>query len=97
MAPNASCYRSSKAAVNALTVLYSQTLAADLIKVNALAPGRRATNLTPAVRATIPEQLAAMNAGDPAEAAVEAVRLATLPDDGSTGSFISWDGTVVPW
>ena len=41
----AAAYRSSKAALNALTVLYAQTLADDGFKVNALAPGLRATDL----------------------------------------------------
>jgi NAD(P)-dependent dehydrogenase (short-subunit alcohol dehydrogenase family) len=80
-------YRSSKAALNALTVLYGQTLAEDGFKVNALAPGRRATELNPL----------AADGGDPAEAAWGAVRLALLPDDGPTGAFFSWDGTPVPW
>ena len=39
-------YRSSKTALNALTFFYAQALAADGIKVNALAPGLRATALT---------------------------------------------------
>ena len=90
-------YRSSKAAVNALTVLYSLELADAGIKVNALAPGRRATNLVQAFREATPEQLAAAGVGDPGEAATEAVRLATLPDDGPTGLLFSWDGTVAPW
>lgn len=81
-------YRSSKAALNALTVLYAQTLAEDGFKVNALAPGLRATDLNPR---------AAAAAGDPAEAAQGALRLALLPDDGPTGGFFSWDGTPVPW
>jgi Enoyl-(Acyl carrier protein) reductase len=38
-------YRSSKAALNALTVYYAQALAAEGFKVNALAPGLRATDL----------------------------------------------------
>jgi NAD(P)-dependent dehydrogenase (short-subunit alcohol dehydrogenase family) len=80
-------YRSSKAALNALTVLYAQTLSEEGFKVNALAPGRRATDLTPGAAA----------GGDPAEAAREAVDLALLPDDGPTGGFFSWDGTAVPW
>lgn len=84
----AAAYRSSKAALNALTVLYAQTLADDGFKVNALAPGLRATDLTPG---------AAAAGGDPAEAARGAVRLALLPDDGPTGGFFSWDGTPVPW
>lgn len=81
-------YRTSKAALNELTVLYASALAGDGVKVNALAPGARRTDLNSAV--------AAMG-GDPAEAAAAAVRLALLPDDGPTGQFVSWDGTLVPW
>jgi NAD(P)-dependent dehydrogenase (short-subunit alcohol dehydrogenase family) len=81
-------YRSSKTAVNALTVFYAQALADEGIKVNALAPGLRATNLNPQ---------AAAAGGDPAEAAAGAIRLALLPDDGPTGRLFSWDGTVAPW
>lgn len=84
----AAAYRSSKAALNALTVFYAQTLSGEGFKVNALAPGLRATDLTPG---------AAAAGRDPAEAAREAVRLALLPDDGPTGGFFSWDGTPVPW
>jgi NAD(P)-dependent dehydrogenase (short-subunit alcohol dehydrogenase family) len=87
-AGDAAAYRASKTAVNALTVLYAQALADDRIKVNALAPGLRATDLNP---------LAAASGGDPAEGAAGAVRLALLPDDGPTGGFFSWDGTTVPW
>jgi NAD(P)-dependent dehydrogenase (short-subunit alcohol dehydrogenase family) len=81
-------YRSSKAALNALTVYYAHALADDGIKVNALAPGLRRTDLN---------ATAAASEGDPAEAAAGAVRLALLPDDGPTGEFFSWDGTSVPW
>jgi NAD(P)-dependent dehydrogenase (short-subunit alcohol dehydrogenase family) len=81
-------YRSSKTALNALTVFYAQALASDGFKVNALAPGLRRTNLN---------ATAAASGGDPAEAAAGAVRLALLPDDGPTGEFLSWDGTPVPW
>ena len=84
----AAAYRSSKTALNALTVFYAQTLADEGFKVNALAPGLRATDLNPR---------AAASGGDPAEAAAGAVRLALLPDDGPTGGFFSWDGTPVPW
>ncbi|MEV8524277.1 SDR family oxidoreductase [Streptomyces sp. NPDC052000] len=84
----AAAYRSSKAALNALTVLYAQTLAEEGFKVNALAPGLRATDLNPR---------AAEAGGDPAEAAQGALRLALLPNDGPTGAFFSWDGTPVPW
>jgi NAD(P)-dependent dehydrogenase (short-subunit alcohol dehydrogenase family) len=81
-------YRSSKAALNALTVFYAHALADEGIKVNALAPGLRRTDLNAA---------AAASDGDPAEAAAGAVRLALLPDDGPSGEFFSWDGTPVPW
>jgi NAD(P)-dependent dehydrogenase (short-subunit alcohol dehydrogenase family) len=81
-------YRSSKAALNALTVFYALELAEAGVKVNALAPGLRATGLN---------AFAAASGGDPAEAAAGAVRLALLPDDGPTGEFVAWDGTAVPW
>jgi len=81
-------YRSSKTALNALTVFYAHALAGDGIKINALAPGLRRTDLN---------ATAAASDGDPAEAAAGAVRLALLPDDGPSGGFFSWDGTPVPW
>lgn len=81
-------YRSSKTALNALTLIYAQALASDGIKVNALAPGVRATSLNPG---------AAARGGDPAEAAAAIVSLAQLPDDGPTGQFFSYDGSTVPW
>ena len=81
-------YRSSKTALNALTVYYAQALASEGFKVNALAPGLRATDLN---------ARASASGGDPAEAATGAVRLALLPDDGPTGEFFSWDGTSAPW
>ena len=79
-------YRSSKTAVNAITLMTAQALEADGILVNALAPGLRQTNL-----------IAGMTGGDPAEAAEEAVRLALLPDESPTGTLWSWDGTITPW
>jgi hypothetical protein len=57
------------------------------VKVNALAPGLRRTNLQPGMSV----------GGDPAEATAGAVRLALLPDDGPTRALWSWDGTRVPW
>ncbi|GAB3493166.1 SDR family NAD(P)-dependent oxidoreductase [Flexivirga lutea] len=81
-------YRSSKTALNALTVFYAHALADEGIKVNALAPGLRATNLNP---------IAAAAGGDPGEAASAAVRLATLPDDGPSGLMFSYDDSVAPW
>ena len=81
-------YRSSKAALNAITIFYAAALAEDGIKVNALAPGLRRTGLN---------ARAAASEGDPAEAAEGAVRLALLPDDGPTGEFRDWTGAPVPW
>jgi len=81
-------YRSSKTALNMLTVLYANALAADGVLVNAVAPGLRRTGLN---------ARAAEAGGDPAEGAAGAVRLALLPDDGPSGQFFSWDGTRVPW
>ena len=81
-------YRSSKTALNALTVFYAQALAGEGFRVNALAPGLRRTDLN---------ARAAASDGDPAEAAAGAVQLALLPDDGPTGGFFSWDGTSAPW
>ena len=45
----------------------------------------------------VPVKEGPRRAGDPAEGAAGAVRLALLPDDGPTGGFFSWDGTPVPW
>jgi NAD(P)-dependent dehydrogenase (short-subunit alcohol dehydrogenase family) len=81
-------YRSSKTALNAVTLFYAQALADEGFKVNAMAPGLRRTGLN--ARAAAAE-------GDPAEAAEGAVRLALLGDDGPTGEFVSWDLTPVPW
>ncbi|GAA1677693.1 SDR family oxidoreductase [Streptomyces yatensis] len=81
-------YRSSKTALNALTLYTAQALAPEGFKVNALAPGLRRTDLN---------ARAAESDGDPAEAAAGAVRLALLPDTGPTGGFFSWDGTPAPW
>ena len=80
-------YRSSKTALNAITLFYADALAGDRIKVNALAPGLRATQLNPRAAA----------GGDPAEAAEAIVRLAQLPDDGPSGKLFSWDGSIAPW
>lgn len=79
-------YRSSKTAVNSITLLTAQALG-DHFKVNALAPGLRRTNLIPGMSF----------GGEPAEAATGAVRLALLPDDAPTGALWSWDGTRAPW
>ncbi|OLR93024.1 SDR family NAD(P)-dependent oxidoreductase [Actinokineospora bangkokensis] len=80
-------YRVSKTTLNALTAFYA--LALPGFRVNCLAPGLRRTDLNARAQAAD---------GDPAEAAAGAVHLALLPDDGPTGTFVSWDGvTPVRW
>lgn len=79
-------YRSSKAALNMLTLLYAQALADDGFKVNALAPGARRTNLNPSMRGE-----------DPTEAGAAVVSLLELPADSPTGRLFSYDGTIAPW
>jgi NAD(P)-dependent dehydrogenase (short-subunit alcohol dehydrogenase family) len=78
-------YNSSKSALNAVTVAYANELRDTPIKVNAADPGYCATDLNG-------------HAGPrtPAQGAIAAIRLATLPDDGPTASFVSEDG-VEPW
>jgi NAD(P)-dependent dehydrogenase (short-subunit alcohol dehydrogenase family) len=73
-------YSSSKAALNALTLLYANALRADGIKVNAVSPGMVPTDQNAA--ATFPR-------GDrtTADGAVVPTQLATLPANGPTGVF----------
>ena len=80
-------YRSSKAALNALTLYYAQALAPDGFAVNALAPGARRTALNPAMD----------RGGDAAEGAAGIVRLLQLPPGAPSGRLYSYDGTVAPW
>lgn len=86
---NNAAYQSSKTALNALTVLYTKDLAKEGFKVNAVSPGYRATELNGG--------LPTPGAGDPAEGAAVAVRMALIPDDGPTGEFHSDTGTTYPW
>ncbi|MDZ8189149.1 MAG: SDR family oxidoreductase [Nostoc sp. ChiSLP02] len=78
-------YNSSKTAVNALTVLFAAELKDTPIKVNAADPGYTATDIN-------------QNQGHRTvqQGATAAVRLATLPEDGSTGGFFDENG-VLPW
>jgi NAD(P)-dependent dehydrogenase (short-subunit alcohol dehydrogenase family) len=78
-------YQSSKTALNALTLGYAKELRETAIKVNAADPGFTATDLNDHRGYRTVEQ-----------AAVVAVRLATLGADGPTGTFQDEDGTV-PW
>ncbi|GAA4437653.1 SDR family oxidoreductase [Phytohabitans houttuyneae] len=78
-------YNSSKSALNSITVTYANELRDTPIKVNAADPGYCATDLNG-------------HAGPrtPAQGAIAAVRLATLPADGPTAAFFDDAGTV-PW
>ncbi|MBW4673977.1 MAG: SDR family oxidoreductase [Desmonostoc geniculatum HA4340-LM1] len=78
-------YNSSKTAVNALTVLFAAELKDTPIKVNAADPGFTATDINQHQGYRTVEQ-----------GAKAAVRLATLPEDGSTGGFFDENG-VLPW
>ncbi|MEA5603681.1 SDR family oxidoreductase [Nostoc sp. UHCC 0252] len=78
-------YNSSKTAVNALTVLFAAELKDTPIKINSADPGFTATDINQYQGYRTVEQ-----------GAIAAVRLATLPDDGSSGGFFDEDG-VVPW
>ena len=78
-------YNSSKSALNGVAVAFAKELGPSGFKVNAADPGYTATDLN--------------NHQGPrhvSQAAVVAVRLATLPTDGPNGGFFDDEG-VVPW
>ncbi|MBX6752008.1 MAG: SDR family oxidoreductase [Micromonosporaceae bacterium] len=87
-------YPASKAALNMVTAMYAKELRESGIKVNAANPGYCATDLNNHSGFRTPEQGAEVT-----------VHLATLPDDGPTGTFWGhlWrtDGTEsygpLPW
>ena len=75
-------YRSSKAALNILTIQYAKAL--PMIRINSVNPGFTATDFTD-------------NRGQTVERGAEIiVRMATIGPDGPTGSFVDENG-VVPW
>ena len=77
-------YRTSKAALNALTRILAAELRSDRILVNAVCPGWVATDM-------------GGSGGRPvAEGAAGIVWAATLPDDGPTGGFFR-DGRAIDW
>ena len=83
--PIAAGYVPSKTALTSLTIQYARGLADEHILVNAVCPGFVATALN-GFRGT----------GTAAEGAVQAVRMATIPADGPTGTFTDSSGPV-PW
>ncbi|MFC5833767.1 SDR family oxidoreductase [Nonomuraea insulae] len=83
--PIMAAYSPSKSFLNAVTVQYARQFAGTNILINAACPGLVATDFTGFHGPRTPEQGAAT-----------AIRLATLPDGGPTGSFFEDDG-VIPW
>lgn len=88
-------YCSSKAALNAITLIYANELRETNVLVNAVSPGYVATDLTNYDGEVSPERGARVP-----------VEVATLPDDGPTGQFFSdhdttglslSDNGTIPW
>ena len=84
-AHNTVAYNSSKSAVNMITVSHSKSLAEFGIKVNACCPGYVATDINKNTG------FLTVDIG-----AIPIIKLATLPDDGPTGTYINKDGPL-PW
>ncbi|MCY1139244.1 SDR family oxidoreductase [Actinoplanes sp. Pm04-4] len=82
--PIMAAYSPTKTYLNAITVHYARRLADTNILINAACPGLVATDFTGYTGRPVPE------------AAATPIRLATLPDDGPTGTFTNDDG-VIPW
>jgi NAD(P)-dependent dehydrogenase (short-subunit alcohol dehydrogenase family) len=78
-------YSSSKSALNMLTIIAAHNLGSKNIKVNAICPGYVATDINNNSGPRSVEQGAAI-----------VVKMATLPDDGPTGTYVNDDGTI-PW
>jgi len=83
--PISAAYSASKTFLNAVTVQYAKELADTPVLVNAGCPGFVATDLNGFRGTRTPEQGAAI-----------AIRLATLPDGGPTGTY-SDDSGPLPW
>ena len=83
--PIAAGYAPSKPALTSLTLQYAKGLAPEGILVNAVCPGFVATDLNGFRGTRTPEQ-----------GARAAVRMATIPADGPTGTFSDEDGPL-PW
>jgi NAD(P)-dependent dehydrogenase (short-subunit alcohol dehydrogenase family) len=82
--PVMAAYSPTKTYLNAITVHYARQLAGTAILINAACPGLVATDFTGSV-------------GRPArEAAATPIHLATLPDNGPTGTFTN-DAGPIPW
>jgi NAD(P)-dependent dehydrogenase (short-subunit alcohol dehydrogenase family) len=78
-------YAASKTALNALTVAMAIELEADGIRVNAVTPGSTRTKMNPGGTDTVEE------------GAAEAVRLASLTTEGTSGTFTHATYGAIPW
>jgi NAD(P)-dependent dehydrogenase (short-subunit alcohol dehydrogenase family) len=83
---NLLAYNSSKAALNAITLIYANTLRDSGITVNALSPGFCATDLN--------NHTGHLSAD---EGGAHIARQVTLPGDGLTGVFLNENGGTHPW
>ncbi|MFE2871589.1 SDR family oxidoreductase [Embleya sp. NPDC059259] len=83
--PIMAAYAPSKSFLNAVTVQYARHLADTNILINAACPGLVATDFTAFHGPRTPQQGAAT-----------AIHLATLPNNGPTGSFVEDEG-IIPW
>jgi NAD(P)-dependent dehydrogenase (short-subunit alcohol dehydrogenase family) len=79
-------YNSSKAALNAITLIYANALRDGGIKVNALSPGFCATDLN--------NHTGHLSAD---EGGAHIAHQVTLPGDGPTGVFLKENGGTYPW
>jgi NAD(P)-dependent dehydrogenase (short-subunit alcohol dehydrogenase family) len=79
-------YNSSKAALNAITLIYAASLRDTGIRVNALSPGFCATDLN--------NHTGHLSAD---EGGAHIARQVTLPVDGPTGVFLNENGGTYPW
>lgn len=79
-------YQSSKAALNAISIVLSKSLADTSIKVTSVCPGWVQTDLAPGNREQAPVT--------PEEAAEVIARAANLSDADASGTFIDADGPV---
>ena len=78
-------YGASKAALNAVTIAFAKEVHGSRIKVNAANPGFTATDLN-----------GHQGILTVAQGAAPIITLATLPDDGPSGSFLGPEGPE-PW
>ena len=82
--PIMAAYAPSKSFLNAVTVQYARQLAGTPILINLVCPGLVATDFTH------------FHGRTPEAGAAAAIRLATLPDGGPTGTYVNDEGAI-PW